>query len=116
MTIVNNREVQGEERGPGMLRKMIVTKESGAVLSSGGEVTLKPGAEIKLHIHDVEEIIFVHSGQLEATLGDEKRTIGPDNTIVAPAGVFHGVLNTGDTDARIITFFPSPEPQSTYKE
>ena len=115
MTIVNNREVNGEERD-GLLRKMIVTKESGAVLSSGGDVTMKPGAEIRLHIHDVEEIIFVHSGEVEATLGDEECTLGPDNTIVAPVGVFHGLVNISNTDARIITFFPSPAPKATFKE
>ena len=115
MTIVNNREVNAQETN-GLLRKSIVTKESGAVLSSGGDVTLRPGAEIRLHTHDVEEIIFVHSGEVEATLGDEKRMLGPDNTIVAPGGVFHGLVNTGSSDARIITFFPSPAPKATYKE
>lgn len=114
MTIVNNKEVKGEEQS-GLLRRRIVTADTGAVLSSGGDVTIRPGAEIRLHTHDVEEIIFVHSGQLKATLGDEVRTLGPDNTIVAPAGVFHGLVNTGKTDARIITFFPSTAPKATYK-
>jgi quercetin dioxygenase-like cupin family protein len=115
MAIVNNREVKAEERGPGLYRKMIVTKENGATLSSGGDLTIKPGGEIRLHTHDVEEIIFIHSGQLKGTLGDEVRTLGPDQTLIAPAGVVHGLLNTGKSDARIITFFPVPAPKSTFK-
>ena len=116
MSIVNNREVQGEERAPGVLRKMIAIPETGAPNSSGGDLTLQPGARIPIHTHDVEEIIFVHTGQMEATLGDETRRIGPDQTIVAPPGIFHGLVNVGDTEGRILTFFPSPNPQSTYKD
>ena len=114
MSIVNNSEVQGEERSPGLWGKRIVTRQTGATLSSGGDVTLQPGAQIHLHTHDVEEIIFIHSGDLEVTLGDEKRTVGPDHTVIASAGVIHGFDNKGAADARIITFFPTQEPQTSY--
>ena len=114
MSIVNNSQVQAEERSPGLWGKSIVTQKTGAVRSSGGDVTIKPGAQIRPHIHDTEEIIFVHSGTLEAILGDETRTVGPDYTVIAPAGVIHGFDNKSGADARIITFFPFTEPQTSY--
>ena len=114
MSLVNNSEVQAEERSPGLWGKRIVTPQNGATLSSGGDVTLRPGAQIRLHTHDVEEIIFIHSGNLEVTLGDERRTAGPDHTVIAPAGVIHGFDNRGAANARIITFFPTPQPQTEY--
>ena len=114
MSLVNNSEVQAQERSPGLWAKQIVTPQTGARLSSGGDVSLRPGVQIRLHTHDVEEIIFIHSGNLEATLGDETRTVGPDHTLIAPAGVVHGLDNKGDADARIITFFPTQEPKTSY--
>jgi len=109
MAIVDHSKVKGEESAPGMLRKTIASKATGATGSTSLDVTMQPGAKIPFHTHPTDEIIFIHTGVVEARLGNEKRTLTADNTIVATAGVPHGIVNNSKQPARFIAFFPTLE-------
>ncbi len=111
MPIVDNKQIKGEESAPGISRKVIASKGTGATDATMYDLTLQPGAKIKLHTHPTDEVIFIHTGVLEATLGKEKKPISANQTLVATAGVPHGLLNNGNSPARIIAFFPTLDVQ-----
>jgi len=72
------------------------------------EVTLQPGASIPLHTHPTHpECIVILEGEVEGRLADEVRPLGPGNSILAPAGVKHNLVNKGKGPARILAIFPT---------
>lgn len=54
-----------------------------------------PGLGAPMHIHAVEEVLEVVSGSAEVWLNDEKAHVGPDESVLIPAGTRHGFRNTG---------------------
>ncbi len=75
-------------------------------------VGIKVGSEI------VEELIVVLEGAVEARLGDEVRTVGADHTLAIPANVPHAFTVVGDAGAKLLVYFPVPDPfdRTTYLE
>ena len=68
------------------------------------------GAGAPLHTHEADELIVVLEGVLEVRINDEIHQVGPDHTIVVPPNVPHGFTIVGDSDARILGFFPIQDP------
>ena len=57
---------------------------------------LAPGQEQKLHDHaGQDKFYFVVEGTGEFVVGDERKSAGAGGAVWAPAGVAHGVANTG---------------------
>ena len=71
---------------------------------------LEPGQVQKIHSHaDQDKFYFVIEGQGEFTVGDEKQVAGPGLTLWTPAGIDHGVANTGDHRlVLLVGIAPSP--------
>ncbi len=58
---------------------------------------LEPGQVQALHAHaDQDKFYHVLEGQGRFTVGEETSSVGPGQTVWAPAGVPHGVTNDGD--------------------
>ena len=56
----------------------------------------EPGQSDRAHTHpDQDKFYFVVEGEGEFQIGDETVQAGPGLTVLAPAGVTHGVKNTG---------------------
>jgi quercetin dioxygenase-like cupin family protein len=67
------------------------------------EGTFFPGKGHDFHYHaDQEELIYVLSGTLEHWIDQEKRTLGPGDSVFMPAGVVHATFNVGDEDATVL--------------
>ena len=59
---------------------------------------LEPGQAQSAHAHaDQDKFYFVVEGEGEFAVGGEKRRVGAGAAVWAPAGVKHGVLNTGQS-------------------
>jgi quercetin dioxygenase-like cupin family protein len=71
-------------------------------------VTFTKGAIGYIHSHAHRQVTYVESGQFDATLGDERRTIGPGDTYVAPPDLPHGVVALSD-GVLIDVFTPARE-------
>jgi mannose-6-phosphate isomerase-like protein (cupin superfamily) len=57
---------------------------------------LEAGQEQKLHLHEgADKFYFVLEGLGRFTVGDEVCEVEAGGIIIAPAGIMHGVLNTG---------------------
>ena len=76
------------------------------------------GAGAPLHYHEADEIIVIMEGMLEVRLGDEARRVGADHTLVVPPNVPHSFTCVGPGEARLMVFFPVPDPfdHTTYLE
>jgi mannose-6-phosphate isomerase-like protein (cupin superfamily) len=56
----------------------------------------EPGQQQHVHSHENQDKFYVVvEGEGQFTVGDEQRICGPGSVILAPAGVPHGVVNTG---------------------
>src|SRR5438876_11944040 len=56
---------------------------------------LEPGQSDRAHTHaEQDKFYFVVEGEGEFVLGDQTLTAGAGQTVIAPAGVAHGVNNT----------------------
>ena len=73
-------------------------------------VRVDPGGEIIPHVHEVMEVFYILEGEGEALMG-EKTQICPSGTcLFAPAGIKHGLKNTGDVPVKLFCVFTPPLP------
>jgi mannose-6-phosphate isomerase-like protein (cupin superfamily) len=57
---------------------------------------VSPGTTIPVHLHEREdEIIFIQSGEGEATLGERRVALAAGSMLFVPQGTWHGGRNTG---------------------
>ena len=53
--------------------------------------------------------MIILEGSLDLLLGDQRMTIGPGHTVLAPAGTTHGFVNRYQEPARLLYVFPTHE-------
>ena len=63
-------------------------------------VDAQPGQGPSLHRHPYAEVFIMLEGTAEFTLGDERRTVGPGDIVIAQPGVPHAFTNSGDGPLR----------------
>ena len=63
-------------------------------------VEAAPGDGPALHRHPYEEVFVVQEGEATFTLGDEQRVVRGGEVVVAPPGVPHRFVNSGDGPLR----------------
>ncbi|HRJ18157.1 MAG TPA: cupin domain-containing protein [Bryobacteraceae bacterium] len=68
-----------------------------------------PGQAHHAHTHpDQDKLYYVIEGRGDAVLGDEITPVEPGDLVLAPAGVPHGMANTGDVPLVVLTLFAPP--------
>ncbi|MEA2640235.1 MAG: hypothetical protein QOF51_1629 [Chloroflexota bacterium] len=64
---------------------------------------LEPGQSDRVHVHqDQDKFYYVVEGEAEFTVGGDTQLVGAGSTVLAPAGVEHGVRNAGTQRAVIL--------------
>lgn len=77
-----------------------------------GRVVIKKGMCNPRHSHpNCEEVLYLLSGRLEHTIGDEKIIVESGDSILIAAGVAHNAVSIGDCDADMIVVYNSPSRQ-----
>jgi quercetin dioxygenase-like cupin family protein len=67
------------------------------------EGTFFPGKGHSFHYHaDQEELIYVVSGAVEHWIEQEKRILGPGDSVFMPSRVVHATFNIGAEDAKVV--------------
>jgi quercetin dioxygenase-like cupin family protein len=67
------------------------------------EGTFFPGKGHSFHYQaDQEELIYVISGTVEHWIEQEKRTLGPGDSVFMPPRVVHATFNIGTDDPRVV--------------
>ncbi len=86
----NNREVRQIAEGSGTALSYMKWH---ATTVDAGKAPHAP------HKHDEEELIIIKEGQLQVTVKDSSKTLGPGSVALFVPGDEHGLLNTGNTKA-----------------
>jgi quercetin dioxygenase-like cupin family protein len=109
MPIIKKQDVTPREgSSPGLEVSDLVDAAQGSHALKIGELTVAPNARVPRHIHpNTEEAMIILEGTLEVVLGDQRITVGPGDTILAPAGTVHGFLNRAQEAARLLFVFPT---------
>jgi mannose-6-phosphate isomerase-like protein (cupin superfamily) len=78
-------------------------------------MSLKPGEDIGLEVHpEVDQFLRLERGTARVEVGpsrdvlSERYDVGEDWAFVVPAGTWHNVVNTGDTDLKLYTIYSPP--------
>jgi quercetin dioxygenase-like cupin family protein len=80
-----------------------------------GRATMHPGHQPTRHRHpNCDEVLHVLAGNIEHSLGDEYFELGPGDTIVIPAGIWHDARVVGDTPAEMTISFSSADRQTEF--
>jgi quercetin dioxygenase-like cupin family protein len=90
-----------------VLRRAIVGRDTGSDSLSTSYVTIAPGATKPVHLHQVEEAMFLSEGEGLAILGDETFPIKAPATLLAPPGVKHGFINNNSAPMVVSGIFPA---------
>ena len=74
-------------------------------------MTLKPGEDIGLEVHDDhDQFLRIEAGTGKAVLDGVETAIEDGSAIVVPAGTEHNVINTSRTDPlKLYTIYSPPE-------
>lgn len=70
---------------------------------------LKPGEEIGLEKHELDQFIRIEEGEAEVTLDAEKQKVGNGFAIVVPTGTMHNVANSGASELKLYTLYTHPQ-------
>lgn len=73
-------------------------------------MSLPPGVEIGNEIHGLDQFIRVESGKAKVVLnnGENEYELKDDWAIIIPAGTYHNVTNTGDSELKLSTLYSPP--------
>ncbi len=78
---------------------------------------VSPGTSIPIHLHENEdEVIFIQSGQGEATLGDSSVTLAAGSTLYVPQGTWHGGRNSGTETLKWVAIYSPSGFEGYFRE
>lgn len=101
MPIVSNDELETLEL-PGLRHQTIGGHKQGVKTMEVWLQTMAPGAATPVHRHACEEVILVLSGSGTCTVGNETLAFGPNSTLILEPDVVHQIVNTSDTEMRLV--------------
>lgn len=108
MPIIRYENAPKEEGYPRVERAVLVDSAQGSKSLWVAQLTIPPGASVHTHLHpNTEEAMVIVQGSLEAILGDQVVTLGPGDTVLAPAGIKHGFVNRSSATALLLAAFPT---------
>jgi mannose-6-phosphate isomerase-like protein (cupin superfamily) len=94
-TIVHRTNAREAWR-PGVETRMLVSARNGATQLCIFEQWVAPGGGAPTHAHPVEEVLTVLEGETEMWLDDERVIVGGGQSLIVPAGHWHGFRNCGN--------------------
>ena len=71
-------------------------------------MSLKPGEDIGLEVHQLDQFFRVEEGTGEAVLAGARTAIQAGFAVIVPAGTEHNIINTGDVPLKLYTLYAPP--------
>jgi len=93
-----------------------VTEDKGAVSSTVIYYVFEPGRHSGLHADNAEELIYCADGVGEIFVSGKQVKLEPGEFVVINEGVQHDVYAYGDTELRLLSFFPAKVVESTFQD
>jgi mannose-6-phosphate isomerase-like protein (cupin superfamily) len=100
----------------GVMTRMRVSALTGAHQLCIFEQYCDPGLGAPIHIHAVEEVLEVVAGTAEIWLGEGKHIVGPNQSVLVPAGARHGFRNIGETTLHVRATLAAPIFEAAYDD
>lgn len=72
-------------------------------------MSLRPGEEIGMEVHDGDQVIYVVDGEGLAFLDGSKNGIEKGSIVFIPAGAKHNIVNTDDEPMKLFTIYAPPQ-------
>ncbi len=72
-------------------------------------MTIQPGDEIGMEVHELDQFIRVEIGKAKAILDDVEHDIEDDWAVVIPAGTNHNIINIGDEPLKLYSVYSPAE-------
>ena len=73
-------------------------------------MSLQPGEDIGMEVHDLDQFIRFESGKGKVVLDGEEHAVEDDWAVVIPAGVEHNVINTSSSEMmKLYSIYSPPE-------
>lgn len=73
-------------------------------------MSLAPGEDIGMEVHDLDQFIRFEAGKGNVVLNGEEHAVEDDWAVVIPAGVEHNVINTSATEKmKLYSIYSPPE-------
>lgn len=94
--ILDHASLPTEQWREGVLTRMLVSAVTGSAELCIFEQFCDPGCGAPIHTHTVEEVLAVLQGAAEITLGAAQHSLSAGQSVVIPAGLRHGFVNTGE--------------------
>lgn len=70
---------------------------------------LKPGEDIGMEVHELDQFIRIEKGEGKAILDGVEHSLEDDWAVVIPAGTNHNIINTGKKPLKLYTIYSPPE-------
>jgi mannose-6-phosphate isomerase-like protein (cupin superfamily) len=100
---------------PGVRTRLISAAATGARRLCVFEQWSEPGTGAPAHRHPgVEESVSVFAGEAELWVEDERRRVGPGDTVVVPPDRRHGFTNVGQSTLHTLAVFADAAPPVVY--
>ncbi|MDX1708705.1 MAG: cupin domain-containing protein [Desulfobacterales bacterium] len=78
-------------------------------------MSLLPGEDIGMEVHDLDQFIRIEAGRGKVILDGKEHEVEDDWAVVIPAGIEHNVVNTSDSEKmKLYSIYSPPEhPEGT---
>jgi len=96
--------------------KILVDEEtSGAKNLAFGVATYNPGEKADLHVHDIEESMYILDGQAMIKIGDKQYKLKKGMAVYIPPNERHMLENDGEELFRFVFIFTPAGPERMIK-
>lgn len=72
-------------------------------------MSLLPGEEIGMEVHEVDQFLRIEEGEGKAILNGEEQAISAGSAIVVPAGTQHNIVNGSGSKMKLYTVYSPAE-------
>lgn len=116
MPIIDQATQPTEEWRPGVRTVMLVSAVTGSAQLCIFEQFCDPGLGAPTHRHAVEEVLTVVAGKAEIWVGAQKHAATSGQSVIIPAGRFHGFRNVGETELHVRATLAAPIFEASYDD
>ena len=88
----------------GNFRKVLYTAQNSQLVL----MSLKPGEEIGMEMHTLDQFFRVEKGEGKAVIEGVEYEIKDGSAIVIPAGTKHNIVNMGNGEMKLYTIYSPP--------
>lgn len=116
MDIINHAQQPQEDWREGVTTVMLVSAVTESSQLCIFDQYCAPGLGAPTHLHAVEEVLSVIDGAAEIWLSDERQRVKAGESLIIPAGYWHGFRNVLETTLHVRATIAAPIFEASYDD